>query len=578
MFKTHFGKYHNGEKVPPRDWNYRRARKQANTWLMKGSIDMKKTRFKKFLTFIALAVIAAVLLTACAGGGTDTGSATTGEKNSSGEAANAAGSANGTEPRVLKVGVSTCPQNISPFTSFTNRQPVQGLLYEFLMDRDVDGNWRGIIAKDWKTDDNIVYDIEIYDYVYDNGGNHITAEDVAFSLIHARDDAANTWIADAEVTGEYTVRLTLSDAQFSTLPTAINRAPIVSKAAFEASEDNMNSVSYSTGPYICTDFVPNVSITFEKNPNYWQKDESLQNVLYRCGTADKLIYTKIAESAQQSIALETGTINVFETLATTEVENFLEGGRNYENFTAIGNPTVTCYMLYFGSKGIGADENFRKACSYAVDKNAIVIGALGGYGTAATFMGAPGGMSDLTPNSASDDYFKYNVELAKDYLSKSSYNGEELTFLIPNEPTHSKIAAIIQSQLLQIGVNCKINSYDNALFQADFATAGAFDLAVCQMGGNDIALTWSFLSANYANFGMGVNDPEFDALIGELMTVEGHNNEVATKVSDYINEHAYGMNTCCTSNYIVYSKDLGALEVPLVSLQSRALVCTVYDN
>ena len=482
------------------------------------------------------------------------------------------------EPRVLRVGVSSAPQNISPFTHFTNRQPVQGLLYETLMDRDVDGNWRGIIAKDWTTEDNIVYDIEIYDYVYDNAGNQIKAEDVAYSLRHARDDAANTWIADAEATGEYTVRLTLTDDQFSTLPTAINRAPICSIASYEASEDGMSTSCYSSGPYVVTDFVPNVSITFEKNPNYWQTDVEKQNTLYRNATADKVIYTKIAESAQQSIALETGSIDVFENIAATEVENFLEGGRDYGNFTAIGNPTSTCFIMYFGAEGIGTDVNFRKACAYAVDKTAVIKGALGGYGDLPTFQGAPGGMSDLNPESASEDYFTYNVDLAKEYLAKSAYNGETITFLVPNEPTHAKISTIVQAYLLQIGINSKVNVYDNAIFQTDFSTPGAFDVAVCQMGGNDVALIWSFLSASYANFGMGVHDEAFDAMIAELMTIENHNNATATKVSDYINENCYGMNLCCTTNYTIFNKSLGAVEMPLVSLQTRALVCTVYEK
>lgn len=482
------------------------------------------------------------------------------------------------EGKTLTIGVSYCPQNISPFTSFTNRQPVQELLYEYLMYRDVEGEWKGVIAKNWSTEDNIVYDIEIYDYVYDNAGNQIKAEDVAYSMVRARDDGANTWIKDCVATGEYTVQLTLTNAQVSTLPTAIGRAPIVSKAAYEAAEDGMTTSSVSSAPYIVTDCVPNVSITFERNPNYWQTDESLQSPYYRLATADKLIYTKIAESAQQTIALETGTINVFEGIATTEIANFMEGGRNYENFTALGNASITNYVFYYGAAGIGTDLNFRLACAHAIDKNAVVVGALAGQGVQPTFHGAPDGMSDLTPTSASPDYFKYDLDLARDYLSKSSYKGEEVIFLVPNEPVHAKIATIVQAQLLAIGIKTKINAYDNALFQADFSTIGGFDIAVCQMGMNDVALVWSFMSKNYSNFGMGVDDPEFDALLAEVLSVEGHNNEVATKVSDYINDHVYGVNLCSRTEYVVYNKDLGAVKRPMIKLSTYATCCTEYDK
>lgn len=526
---------------------------------------------KKLLSLI-LAVCMLLTLAACGG----TGSSQTAEPGAPSAGSTGTDAADG--GRTLRVGVASAPSNISPFTSFTNRQPVQGYLYEFLMGRDQNGEWYGIIAKDWKTEDNIVYDIEIYDYVYDNAGNQIKAEDVAFCLIHARDEAANTWIADAEATGEYTVRLTLTDDQVSTLPTAIQRAPICSKAAYEASEDGMTTSCYSSGPYVVTDFVPNVSITFEKNPNYWQHDEALQNPLYKTATVDVLQYTKISEAAQQSIALETGTIDAFDKISTTELDNFFEGGRNYEDFDVINCPSQLCYILYFGTEGYGADLNFRKACAYALDSKAIIVGAMGGYGIEPTFQGAPGGMSDLTPTSAGADYFVQNMDLAKQCLADSSYNGEEIVFLCPNEPNHSNIATIVLSQLQQIGINCKLNTYDNALFQADFATHGAFDIAVCQMGAGDIALVWSFLSANYANFGMGLDDPELDALIAEISAIDTHTTETATRVSDYINENVYGINLAVGADYFVFNKDLGAQEIPLISQASYPISSTIFAD
>lgn len=527
---------------------------------------------------ITLLLAACMLLTLAACGGTSDeppagGNDTPGTQDTPGSS----GTTTEDGKVVLNIGISTAPSNISPFTSFTNRQPVQNYLYENLMARDPDGNWYGIIAKDWTTEDNITYDIEIYDYVYDNAGNQIKAEDVAYSLIHARDEAANTWIADAEATGEYTVRLTLIDDQVSTLPTAIQRAPICSKASFEASEDGMTTTSVSSAPYIVTDFVPNVSISFEKNPNYWQKDESLQNPLYKTATVDTMNFIKISEAAQQSIALETGTIDAYYQISTTELENFFEGGRDYGKFDVIDVPSQLCYILYFGTEGYGADINFRKAVAYAINSKEIVVGAMAGYGIEPTFQGAPGGISDLTPTSASADYFAQDLDKAKEYLAQSSYKGEEIVFLCPNEPNHANIATIVLSQLQQIGISCKLNTYDNALFQADFATHGAFDIAVCQMGAGDIALVWSFLSANYANFGMGVDDPAFDALLAEIMSIDTHTTETATKVSDYINDNVYGVNLAVGADYYVFKKELGAKEIPLVNQASYPISSTIFE-
>lgn len=487
--------------------------------------------------------------------------------------------------RELKVGAATAPQNISPFTHFTNRQPVTQYLYETLVDKDTDGNFYGIIAKDWTTEDNITYNFEIYDYVTDTAGNNITAEDCVFCLEHARDEAANTWVESAEVTGDYTFTLTLVDDAVSTFPTAMNRTPIVSKKAYEESADGMATSPVSTSPLVVTEFVPNVSISFEKNANYWQTDESAQRPLYKQLSVDKLSYTKISEAAQQTIALETGAIDVFEGISNTEISNFLEGGRDADNFTALGFASPISYIFYFANQGIcGEDQNLRLAISHAIDKSVIVQGAFNGLADVPTFNGAPDGISDLTPTDASEDYFAYDPDLAADYLSKSNYNGEQLRLLVPNEDNHNRIAAIVQGQLMAIGLDVAITSYDNAMFQASFGDGSAWDIAICQMGMADVGFVWNFLCWDLSGgdngaAGMAVKDEKLKELLTTLNTVDGHTVENATAASDYINEMAYGKNLASVRQYWVFRKDLGATNVPYLSplYQVFDTACTEFE-
>lgn len=543
---------------------------------------------KKLLASVLALAMAAASITGCgnsssnaeAAGSASTKAATeTASKDSDGTATTAS------TGKALKIGVPSMSQNISPFTNFTNRQPVLLYLYETLMEKDAEGNMVGILAKEWSTKDNITYDIEIYDYIKDTDGNAITAEDVVYSLEHARDEAANTWIASAKVTGDYTLTVTLTDDAESTLWIAMNRAPIVSKKAYEASADSMATSCVNTAPYMVTAFVPNVSITFEKNPNYWQTDESLQNPVYKNMTVEKMEYTKIAEAAQQTIALETGTIDAFSMIATTEVGNFLEGGRDAENYTALGYASPTSYCFYYANQGIcGEDINLRKAISYAIDKEAIILGAFGGLGVKPTFFGAPDGLSDLTPTSAGDDYFAYNQEMAKEYLAKSGYKGEKLRLLIPNEDNHNRIAAVIQGQLMAIGLDVELTSFDNAMFQANFVDGSTWDISVCQMGLADITFVWKFLSWDLSGgdkgaAGMAIKDEKLKELLTTVNTVEGHTTENATIASDYINEQALGQNLVSGQQYFIFRKDLGAKEIlfPFLSVGDFYIGCTTFE-
>lgn len=538
---------------------------------------MKKT---KLLASILALVMAVSSFTGCGGNAsdnTDAGTTTSTAQTDGGTAEDG--------HKHLKVGVSMMAQNISPFTNFTNRQPVWMYLYEPLMEKDAEGNMFGILAKDWSTEDNIVYDIEIYDYITDTAGNKITAEDVVFSLEHSRDEAANTGIVSVEATGDYTVKVTLADDAASTLTTSMNRAPIVSKKTYEESEDQMSTSSISTAPYKVTAYVPNVSISFERNENYWQTEESVQNPVYKQMTVDKLDFTKISEPSQQTIALETGTIDMFSNIATTEVENFLDGGRDADKFTALGYAAPTSFCFYYANQGICSEDiNMRKAIAHAIDKDAIIQGAFAGLAEKPTFMGAPGGVSDLVPSDASDDYFAYDLEAAKDYLKKSSYNGEKLRLLIPNEDNHNRIAAIVQGQLLAIGIDVEITSYDNAMFQSNFGDGSTWDIAICQMGLGDVVFAWTFLSWELAGgdkgaLGMAVKDEELKELLSAANSVDGHNVENATLASDYINERYLAQNLASLKQYYVYRKDLGAKEVPFLfsSIGEFYIGCTEFE-
>ncbi len=534
---------------------------------------------KKGILSIALASVMTISLVAC-------GSSNTGSTSNNSDGTVASQTAEGaSDHSTLNIGFNSAPQNISPFTNFTNRGMVAQYLYEPLMIHDTDGNWLPVIAKSYTTDDNINYDFEIFDYVKDSAGNEIKAEDCVFSLEHARDEAANTWIASAEVTGDYTFRLTVTDDAVSTFPTAVDRAPIVSKAAYEADPDGMATTVISTSPYKVSEFVSNVSISFVKNENYWQTDEQYLAPLAKDMSIENMNFTKIAEAAQQTIALETGTVDAFYGISTTEVKNFLDDGRDASNFTAIGDPSNTAYCFYFGNGGLAVDdENLRKAILYAIDKEAINIGAFDGLSTVPTWYGAPDGLSDLTPSEINPDFFNYDIEKAKDYLSKSNYNGEELRFLVPNEDNHNRIAAIVQGQLMAAGINAKIESYDNAMFQTNFGDGSTFDIAVCQMGLSDIAFVWKFMSWDLSGgengaLGTGLSIPEFDEILKKANTIETHNAETATEVNNYIIEHGLGEVLIVGKSYSVFKKSLGAKSVPYYTAgySERSIGATVFE-
>ena len=82
----------------------------------------------------------------------------------------------------------------------------------------------------------------------------------------------------------------------------------------------------------------------------------------------------------------------------------------------------------------------------------------------------------------SEEYFTYDVELAKEYLEKSDYNGEELVMPCMSDSTIQRVAQMIQSYLLQIGIQLKLNIVDSALFSAQRFDGSQYDMIIVNVG------------------------------------------------------------------------------------------------
>jgi ABC-type transport system substrate-binding protein len=197
--------------------------------------------------------------------------------------------------RELSVGITYDFADLDPFGAGTiGKNSLYYTIFEYLCNTDYNGQLYGVIAKDWKCiDDGYIYDIDIYDYVYDTAGNHITADDVVFSYNTFKDNGKGMarYIKSIEKTGDYSVRLTISDKSIGSFEQLIRATAIVSEAAYKASPDHFSTTPIGTTQYICTKFVSGASASFEKTEKYWQTNPSLRSPL-SIANVDKINYMK----------------------------------------------------------------------------------------------------------------------------------------------------------------------------------------------------------------------------------------------------------------------------------------------
>ena len=113
------------------------------------------------------------------------------------------------------VGLSGDPGNIGPFQGMgLGRIGILFTTYEMLMAKGADGSYSGVLMKEMTTVDDLTYDVEIYDYIYDQAGNHLTANDIKFCYDTAKATGNLPKLASIdtiEVLSDYVCRFTFSD-------------------------------------------------------------------------------------------------------------------------------------------------------------------------------------------------------------------------------------------------------------------------------------------------------------------------------------------------------------------------------
>lgn len=166
------------------------------------------------------------------------------------EASGTADTAGATE---LTIGMSTTWETLTPFRNMTSYGILYArMLYDTLAYRVADGSVIPVVAKEWSVEeDGKTWNIEIYDYVKDSAGNHITASDIVWMIGEQKTRALKpifNRVKSVEQTGDYTLKVVMNEDIVGSIENVLQHTFVVSKAAFEASGDEFVSEVVSTSP------------------------------------------------------------------------------------------------------------------------------------------------------------------------------------------------------------------------------------------------------------------------------------------------------------------------------------------
>lgn len=322
-------------------------------------------------------------------------------------------------------------------------------VYESLVRIDQDGELQPALAESWDiSEDRATYTFHLQDGVTFSNGDELTSSDVKFSYDRVNSDAwtnglkAKMAVIDEITTpDDQTVEITLSD------PSNVWLYDLASAVGAVFSEDAVSDLAneaVGTGPYEVSSFTRGQEIVYSARDDYWGEAPKLETVTFK--------YYKDPVAAVN--AVKSGEVDVLASLQAPELAGDFESPDEYQVVEGTTNGEVVLSMN--NAEGVFSDQKAREAVLYAIDEQAIIDTAWGGYGTLIGGMVPPTSpyYEDLT------DVFPHDLDKAKELVSEAGIEGESINFTVPNLPYATASAEIVASQLEAAGLKARIETQE----------------------------------------------------------------------------------------------------------------------
>lgn len=415
--------------------------------------------------------------------------------------------------------------------------------------------------------DDTHYRVTIYDYITDSEGNNITAADVAFSYDLARDSGfGNDWkyYDSAAAVDDYTVEFTFTEPldSLTAFYNLFTKVYVVSEKAY--TEKNMATEPVGTGPYVVTEFVAGSGVTTKAREDYWQTDELRSE--WAVANVENLRWDVVGDDALSLVALQEGNSDF--KFMRADWAMFQEGGE-YEgvvNLYAHDNTQNHTILPNCSENSPCSDINLRLAIYYAIDSASIcqAISADTKFPSAADISYLVSDYQSAWDDAAADNYQGvYDPELAKEYLEKSSYNGETLTILLQSNDEKKLEAQLVQGYLAAVGINAELAVYENSVISGYESDPTYWDILIYSGNGSDYAISkWMIEYGAANNDGLTKNfidDEEFQNMLTTCASASGYSAELTQQIGEYIIDNAYAYGTYYSMEIYAFSKDMATI-------------------
>jgi peptide/nickel transport system substrate-binding protein len=304
------------------------------------------------------------------------------------------------------------------------------------------------------TPDGKTYTFKLRPGVKFSNGQPMTSADVRFSVDDARKQEKGWGYLDAAIKS-----VDAPDPQTVVFNLKYRWEPFVADVALFANgiipkdfagqtREEFYKHPIGTGPFMWDKREVGRSVTFKRNPHYWQKGKPY---------LDGVTWTFVTDENSRELQLRGDKIQVDEFPPFNSISKL----ENTSDVTMSLFPsTRTDYLVMNQAYKPLADVHVRRAISYAIDRAAIVKSVLFGNGKPAnSFM--PPQVPFYDPNSPG---IQFDMAKAKAEMAQSAYsNGFKVEMLIGSgAQVENAVGQILQESLKQLGIQVKFKQEDTS--------------------------------------------------------------------------------------------------------------------
>ena len=373
-----------------------------------------------------------------------------------------------------------------------------GRLVEFDHDKQ---SYKPALASEWKLNtDGRTLDLSLRDGLQFSDGHALTADDVLFTFQALYDErTASPTFRDAMMIGGRPIEVTVTDPhhlrlvfpeEVATPENYLSNVAVLPRHVLEGDlkrgtlrdRYSINSDPkeiVTAGAFMLESSQPGERVTLKRNPFYWKKDSAGTQLPY----LDTLVLEVVADANAALTRLTQNNLDIVDRIRPTDYVSLRAGSGNVRAYDL--GPGLNTDHLWFnlneGAKDGKAvldpvklawftDVRFRRAISYAIDRESIANSILQGLATPLYGFVSPGNRAWAATDIPRIDY---NLDKARAILREAGFqlrgseqqpelfdakgNRVEFTLIAPVEnEIRVRMAAVIQEDLARLGIKMQV--------------------------------------------------------------------------------------------------------------------------